>query len=1389
VPGLAPCVAAGQNVEVRLRLSRRRPRLPIQLAILVGLGFLGVRALLSEPSLTFAVDELSKRLHEELGLTLVIAHVEAEAHSARVELGRVILKGTDGEVLFFADKIRAELAPLKFFERRLRVEQLEVINPRVSLRVIDGAIAGVRPPAGSSSNDPLLRVDVADFRLHDGAVDIEVLHTPPGKDAPVRVARGHLGGIEMRLRDRGRDEHRLKVTVARADVSRPLDDGGEDVITADAFGGRLVVKGDGLLAPERITISDVTLAASDAEVSVAGDIVLGPAGLVPAFEADISARANLETALSHLHLPLPIRGNAQLTAHVSARPGARDLEATGQIDTKDVEVDTLSLGSLRARVRADERAIEIEAASWDWADTTIMGEARVALDDRFRTTVKAHAAGFSIYQLMHNMGVHGSWGDASIDGAVDVSGTLKPLLLEGKGSGTFTDLVVASMDARKAPADRIVIRAPNAIRADEVLIRVDGEGLRFDGGIDDGLTRGRGFFQVFYDKNKGLLIDAESEQADFASIDNRISDLTFTGVGRGHIHVEGPQSGPVLTAELELAGFSLEGFDFGDAAGRVHLFRDDLRFEDVQALKNGRTRYGGLVALSFADQRDPEGALLPAPHLTLDLGFEPARAEDLRAIVPNHHTDGVLGFLREDLDLAGPVKGRIAASGAVGGGTFDHMQGHGTLEILEGATLLDQHLAGTGAFHMTLERFFIDGLDLQVGRSKDGAGRGHMTAAIGRADADLDGTIRVTGVPLAEIDVLKDAAKPFRGSFDVEGRLGRVARDPGFVGSARVRGAAYGNIPIGDADVALVHEGRVLTLKGKVLSGRGDGVVHVETRSPFTYDATVALKEGPLAPLLPADVLPGSVSIVVAGNVDARGALKTFRDSRGAMALQKATVLARGLELTARGDVAAHFHGTRLTFDLLDLVTRDGDLVSLRGLFSDDLLDLQLASSGRLTLLPRLWSGAKSADGRYSLDLAVTGDLDHAAMSGQAFISGGKLDMDGPLPPLEDLDAQIAFRGPNIVVERATAKAGGAPIQGQGAVTLEGAEPRFYDLEARYTRMKLALPTWLDSVTSGRLTLKGDAALPTLSGEVRVHSARYTEDINWERLLPDLRRRGSALASLDADEEDVRFDVHLIADRGIVVENNVLDLEAKGDLFLTGTDERPGLKGGLQLIRGNASFRGNRYRLARGTVDFVDTYRIMPVLDVEAETRVQNYDVVAHIMGPAQAPQIHFASRPELSDVDIVSLLTFGFTQWEVRDAGGSAGAAGLEVVSAYTGLDKELRRVLPEAMQKSSALSLDELRLTSQFSPRVGGSVPAVALGMEVNPGLWGVDGSRLRLQSTLVDSTGSGTEQRVEWEKRFDNNVRLRMVWSSEDDGNCPACTNQWGDLGGDLWYRWEF
>ena len=82
-----------------------------------------------------------------------------------------------------------------------------------------------------------------------------------------------------------------------------------------------------------------------------------------------------------------------------------------------------------------------------------------------------------------------------------------------------------------------------------------------------------------------------------------------------------------------------------------------------------------------------------------------------------------------------------------------------------------------------------------------------------------------------------------------------------------------------------------------------------------------------------------------------------------------------------------------------------------------------------------------------------------------------------------------------------------------------------------------------------------------------------------------------------------------------------------------------------------------------------------------------------------------------------------------------------------------------------------------------------AVAVGFALNPGFDLLDGSRLKLQTTLFDDGGAPPQQSVQWEKRFDNNLRLNVRWDSQDQSGCQGCSNQWGDPGVDLRWRVEF
>jgi autotransporter translocation and assembly factor TamB len=141
----------------------------------------------------------------------------------------------------------------------------------------------------------------------------------------------------------------------------------------------------------------------------------------------------------------------------------------------------------------------------------------------------------------------------------------------------------------------------------------------------------------------------------------------------------------------------------------------------------------------------------------------------------------------------------------------------------------------------------------------------------------------------------------------------------------------------------------------------------------------------------------------------------------------------------------------------------------------------------------------------------------------------------------------------------------------------------------------------------------------------------------------------SATASLP-----VRYDVRVEAPGTLRLENNLARITARADLTLNGTYDRPVLFGRADIERGELLFEGNRYRITRGTIDFLNPTRIQPFFDIEAEGRIRStsqsigsaisatdtYRVTMAASGTLGAKvSLSLNSDPPLPIVDIVSLV------------------------------------------------------------------------------------------------------------------------------------------------------
>jgi translocation and assembly module TamB len=115
-------------------------------------------------------------------------------------------------------------------------------------------------------------------------------------------------------------------------------------------------------------------------------------------------------------------------------------------------------------------------------------------------------------------------------------------------------------------------------------------------------------------------------------------------------------------------------------------------------------------------------------------------------------------------------------------------------------------------------------------------------------------------------------------------------------------------------------------------------------------------------------------------------------------------------------------------------------------------------------------------------------------------------------------------------------------------------------------------------------------------------------------------------------------------------------LVADVEVRLQGTLANPVQVGTIHLLSGEGVFRGNRYRLIRGDLSLTNPLQTRPNLDLEAQARVQSYDLTVDISGPFDRLKFAYRSDPPLPTEDILSLLALGYSrqQEEMWIAGGN---------------------------------------------------------------------------------------------------------------------------------------
>ncbi|MGZ9133501.1 MAG: translocation/assembly module TamB domain-containing protein [Candidatus Deferrimicrobiaceae bacterium] len=509
----------------------------------------------------------------------------------------------------------------------------------------------------------------------------------------------------------------------------------------------------------------------------------------------------------------------------------------------------------------------------------------------------------------------------------------------------------------------------------------------------------------------------------------------------------------------------------------------------------------------------------------------------------------------------------------------------------------------------------------------------------------------------------------------------------------------------------------------------------------------------------------GKARLGIAGRVQVTGSLFAPENSRGTLAVERLMARYRGMDLAGEGiSIQLSSEGIRWASGTVRAAGNPLHVTGKASWAGD--LDVRLDGRVPATAIRLATDVFDRLDGMTRMEVRVTGRWDDPSVIGTGRLENGTFSFRGYAQLFEQMNADAVISREKIIFEHFEGRSGGGYIDGRGELPLRFAEGQKMYFSVDFFDMRYPYPEDLRPMLQGHVELLGPLNDLFITGDVEVQSATYTKTIRLEQALLDFRKR---LAEVKARRREsdfrIRLDLEVLADGTIHVKNNLGEGDIKGEFKVVGDTSRVVLLGAFDVTEARIDYRGNRYELLRGSLEFQDPRRNNPRLDFRAETKKGNVTVTVSVSGTLEKYEVDLSSDPPYSKNDIVSLLSLGVTSETLGGAGGAVSAtqAAAFVLGPYTGRVEEGFR---------NVIGLDKFAIEPAYSSTDQSFEPRFIVGKSFGE----------RISVSVSTNVGTTAETSSVAEFKVFENVYLQGGWRS-------ATTTQEGDLGADVKFRYRY
>ncbi|NDD64285.1 MAG: hypothetical protein EBZ36_09945, partial [Acidobacteria bacterium] len=734
----------------------------------------------------------------------------------------------------------------------------------------------------------------------------------------------------------------------------------------------------------------------------------------------------------------------------------------------------------------------------------------------------------------------------------------------------------------------------------------------------------------------------------------------------GSLVFDGKLSGdighPILTGSLSADPIGLRQMEIGSLQGRLYLSVDEIRVTSGRL--TGRAGERGRLDLSVPFDPLASNGMLEADFERLDL----------RPFLTTLDPQDRLGI--SDL-VAGRLTGEASLTGLPG-----RINGVIALQLVDGTAVRQPIRSASSRISFVDHRASLDSFSLRLPQTTlQATGSWNLrdgSFAVSGQTSNISLSLLAEALEFKLFEIDGAAEISFRvGGESVNGReSARTEADPldwerlSFTLSATTSGLRLNRRPAGDFRIfaGTNSAGRLraaLTSRGPVEKELVFATVELKDRRlPLTISGELdGVELAPFVAILAperAAMLSGVISgsVAISGPTRNEAGIASADQLRGNLTIGRLDldIGGNGLRLVAPQSIelaqsVVTLPAVRLSGSGMELVA-SGEF----GLTGNSPLAVRLQGELDLSRLVGI-DPTLTTNGRVLIEAQADGTFSDPALSGAIDIRNlGVSSSEMPFF-LSNGNGLITLAGNQLRINSFRANANDGRLEAAGSIRLDGLQPDEWRIDLKVDRAELYYRE-LSSSLSATLALSGGPGGRTISGAVNMTRLELDSNLNLDNIIA-----GGGGVSLDFDPGSfrlfggdspvsgrgqgsipTRLDLRLEARDTLVIRGEQFNAVGTALLTVSGASRDPNITGRLESDSGFVRFRGQRYDIARATLD------LLPgnggaVLNLTAESDFRGYRVSLGLAGPSDAIETTLRSEPALSRDEIISLITTGRTE------------------------------------------------------------------------------------------------------------------------------------------------